>query len=745
MLLPLRKKAMALPVILVVMLVVAIFFITAAFMTRNQQHLASFYLDSENAMNLAESAAQETICALRTLVFPDSNRPGLKKLFEQLLDVEAGKEQNKISLEPGPEIIKFMTDNEIAGTSPLSVKITAYLSQFNAISMPDSAVGIVEDPKEKEGLIKIEVRVEYGKAVKALNIIHKVKVARIVHPVLSRFSLFLKNAPAGSGWLDQINPLHQDSASLQSDPHAYFQKNNRRLAAPIILNHGKTVDLAPDGSYDFVSSKPQIEKLVSENAPVFLGGKWRLGMAEGTPQSQFSERFLVRLASYDIMESVEAFDRKARQTGNLSPYPRASIQAAYVQMFGMNNDWLMDTRAIPLENTQGFQFYRHYQDNTPILDMKGSSALRLFGSYKEFSPTMVLGDVERYYQRLVTMDCVFKNRLFNAVTMPFLDHTNFQRLRYPNQLGLYFRDSRTLNTLQGVSAVMGIRMGNDDDVALAWEFYPKQLSCTLISEHFMRGLDFILTNRETGAVGVDITKNNGTTPMPANGEIFSMLSSQALETSKVGATEPETPLKGREVTVKDKNGNLLFKGDLMGLDGYNDVLVRTAFKFNSKMELFEKCAWKKGSIFHLALPGNVILGGDSNSEIIFDEPVEIDRGGMIVVPGSVIIKAPIRSLNGETLTIVARDQIVIATSQPIEASLIAMKKISKDFSVDGFAIKGPVTSGELDLQNLVTGGNSKSISYSENFNELNFSLGDQRFPRRLSLSDEFRQYYGKAF
>ena len=136
-------------------------------------------------------------------------------------------------------------------------------------------------------------------------------------------------------------------------------------------------------------------------------------------------------------------------------------------MFGMNNDWLMDTRAIPLENTQGFQFYRHHQDNTPILDMKGSSALRLFGSYNEFSPTMVLGDVERYYQRLVTMDCVFKNRLFNAVTMPFLDHTNFQRLRYP-----------------------------------------KQLSYTLISEHFMRGLDFVLTNRETGAVGTDITRNN---------------------------------------------------------------------------------------------------------------------------------------------------------------------------------------------------------------------------------------------
>ncbi|PKL50275.1 MAG: hypothetical protein CVV42_03200 [Candidatus Riflebacteria bacterium HGW-Riflebacteria-2] len=733
---------MALPVILVVMLIVAIFFVTASFMTRNQQHLAGYYLDSENAMNLAESAAQEVLQALRTGNGQISGRPGLKKLFEQLLNVDAGKEQTKTEIEPGPQITRFMAEGDFSHASPLTVKITASLSKFKALKMPDSAVGIIADPKEKEGLLKIEVKAEVGRAVKALNIIHQVKVARITHPVLSRFSLFVKRAPTGSDWLDQINPLHQDTASLQIDPHAYFIKNGRKPAAPVILQHGQHIDLAPDGAYNFSAASNAVPENVHNNAPVFLGGKWRCGLAEGTAQSQFSERFLARMARYDIMPGVDAFDKKARQTGCLSPFPLASIQSAHVQTFGMNDDRVMGNRAIALENTQGFQFYRHHQDNTPMAEMKGSCALRLFGSCREFSPTLVLGDVERYYQRLITMDCVYKNQLYKSVTMPFLDFAGFQRLRYPNQLGLHFRDQHTIATLQGVSGVMGIRMGSDEDIRLAWEFYPAYFGCTLVSEHYMRGIDFVATSRETGTLGNEVTMNNGTPPMPANGVIYSTLAAKAFATA--GGTDQETAVNGRNVKISDGSGQTLFHGDLLQVDGYNDVLVRTAFRFASKKDFLDSCGWQENDITRLALPGNVIVGCDNQQVVAFDEPIEIERGGMLVIPGSVILRAAVRSAAGEPLTIVARDQIIIATSQPLELSLIAGDRISKDPAINGFAIRGPLAAQQLDLPALILGDSPKFIRYNKIFSEIERAAAGQSFPRRLALSQEFRQYFGKV-
>lgn len=739
---------MAFSIILCIILLLATVFFVTTFMTRAQQQTARFLYDTEGALTLAESAAHELVWALRTLTHPGEARPDLQALYDQLLDVPAGRETTALDLHPGPVVEQLLA--AMGAVSPLGVTVRAFLGGFRPLAVPPRALGLVPDPREKEGLLRLEITARCGEATRVLNVLHRVKTVRITHPVLSRFSLFIKEAPTTGDWTRQMNPLHQDEQSLQADPDAFFLAGGREPASPVILAHGGSLDLAPGGAYDFPRQWEEIKTLAAANAPVFLGGKWRAGLAEGDDRSRGSERFLVRLAKYDLLPDIEEMSQEATRHTLLSIPPRSNIHAAWLQTFGLNDDWRMGGRRVPLEQSQAYRFYKHPDPEhpTPIDQMKGSFAFRLFGSLDRFSPTLVLGDVERFYQRFVTIDCDFRGFRFNAVTLPFLDEEWFSRLKAPARLDRFGLDQTTTNTLQGVAAVFGLRPGSDDDLGFAWEYYRDRFRCLLLPEHVMRGLDFLLTNRETGRRGQPVTKNNGTCPVPKNGEAFAALPWRHLELPPPPGSgkEPEKPLLGRQVTLRDAQRAVLFQGDLNDVDGLHDMTVRGAMRFPTTAAFLERCrlpATRPGTL-HLALPGPVIVDPGAGNALRFTQPVRIERGGVLLVMGDVVLKAPIQVVPGETLTIVARGRTIIATTQPIEASLIAMGGLTKDPAVPGFGIVGPVAASRVDFAAIVAGGGPKSIAYAPAFDELQRRPEEPHFPRRFVVSDEFRQYFGKA-
>ncbi len=742
------RRGMALSVIVCIILVVAAFFLVSSFLTRTQQQTARYYFDTENALNLAESTAQELVWALRTLTHPGSDRPDLQALFDQLLGVPAGREAAVLDLRPGPAIEPLLAD--LGSISPLRITAQAFLSGFKPLALPPAALGLRPDPREKEGLLKLQITVHCGEAIRVLNVLHRVKVMRITHPVLSRFTLFVKEAPTTGAWTATMNPLHQDDQSLNADPDAYFLADHRQPASPIVLDHGRTIDLAPGGSFDFAGNAEAGKAIAADNAPVFFGGKWRVGLAEGNDRSATSERFLVRLAKYDLMEDIQEMSLEATKRTLLNPPPRSSIHAAWLQTFGVNDDWRMGGAPIPLEQTQAYQFYKHPDPEHPtrIDQMKGSFAFRLFGTLDRFSPTLVLGDVERYYQRLVSIDCDFRGFRFLAVTLPFLDEEWFSRLKAPASLDRFGLDPLTITTLQGVATVFGIRPGHDDDLGFAWEYYRDRFRCMLLPEHVLRGLDFVFTNRETGQRGRPVTQNNGTSPMPANGEVYSRLPWRQLDLPPPPASGRgvERPFLGRQVTVRHREGEPLFQGDLNDVDGLHDMIVRGARRFATTEAFLERCRLPslRPGVCRLALPGAVIVTPAPGPALRFPGPVRVERGGVLVVMGDVLLNAPIETAPGELLTIVASGKVTIATAGPLAVSLIAAGGLTKDPALPGFSIDGPVAAARLDFAPLVAGAGPKRIAYAPIFDERRPRPDEPHFPRRLVLSDEFRQFFSKA-
>jgi hypothetical protein len=741
-----KKNGLALPIIVCIVVVVMIFFMTVSFFSQNQQHFANIYSDSEKALSIADSMLQEIIWTIRSTSYPSKSRPGLQKLYRQLLDTPAGKEAAKVEIEYGPEIDRLLVG--FGDVSPLSIKSTVYFSQFKALPSPPASKGMRQDPSEKSGLIKIQIRIEYGKAIKVLNRIHKVKVARIVHPVLSRFSVFIKSPPLQTMAADRINLLHQNIDTLYENPNHYYFRNSDKACAPIIVNNGKKINLSSKGAYNFSSNQIKVQELAEKNAPIFLGRSWRLGLAGGDNKSIYSERFLTRMAVYDIGFLVDEFSQKAEEEGFLMPKPSTTVENANMSLFGIDDEMVFkDDYITPLEETQAYKFYKHPRGNIPIKQLKGSSPFRLFGLVNSFSPTLVLGDVSRFYRKQVTFDCKIWGSRFDEIAMPFLDQTKFARLASPKNLSKYFSDSKTLRTFLGISHVFGIRADNLQDASFLWPSYRKFFSCDFINEHFLRGLDFVATNKESGRIGEYITANNGTVPMPKNGAVFKQIKSKKIiNESKESSGRIEQMFLGQNVTVVAKNGKKLFQGNLNEISFYDDMLIRASMKFETAPAFFHRCAvTEKSGIKTLSLPGNVFIGRPKgNSNLIIKKPLKIERGGTIIVNGNVLISAKIETLSDEPLTIVARKKIIIATPNKIEASLLAVEGITKKNHINSFEVVGTFATDKIEFENLIAGSKPKYISYDEKVNELNDRVKEPFFPKRIILSDEFRQFYGKA-
>ncbi|MGM0599985.1 MAG: hypothetical protein ACQETH_09240 [Candidatus Rifleibacteriota bacterium] len=745
------NSGMAIPIIICIILLSSIFFLTVSFLTQNQQHAAKFYFDSENALYIAEATSNEIFSFLRSVNFPNEDRPGMQKLYKELFEKPAGQEAKSVKLEPGPEIERYLID--FSKVSPLKIQATAFLSKFCALQLPESNPGFKLDPTEKEGLIKLEIRVEFGKAVKVLNRIHKIKITRITHPVLSRFSLFVKNAPSSPDRLEKINPLHQNFSSLKASANSYFLKNSNRPCAPIILDNGNIRNLAPQGKYSFSSLNKDIKQLAEKNALIFLGGedKWKLGLGGGAPNSKYSERFLTRLAAYDIYHMVRIMSEKAKEKGYLSPLPEVTIQGAYISNFGMEDDIAFkDSSVVPLEKTQAYQFYKDLDDNIPIAKMKGSSAFRLFGSVKNFSPTIVMGNVARFYRKQIALDCRIWGKTFKDVTMPYLDEDKFKRLSMPSFINIITNDAKTANTLKGVSKVFGLRVGNAADISFALDYYSKIFRSDIQKEHYMRALDFVLTNKETGTYGQELTKGNKSPPIPPNGQIYKDLQNKRIEIeAPISSTSPEARFSGQNVNIKIPAGETIFKGDLADINFFDDMTLRTSMQFETFKDFSQRCiVGDSETNKRLILPSNVFVkrkGLLAANSFKITKPLIIERGGTIVIDGPVYINAGIEAPTSEPLTIVSSDKIQIGTSEEIAASLYACKGIFKTSNIDGFKINGTVAAAKIDTVSLVKGPTPKYISYSNNFDELLAKEHDPYFPKRISLSDEFRQYYGKAY
>lgn len=739
-----KPKGLVLPIVICIMILLFIIFCYVSFLTRAQQRSAHFFFEGESALGLAESAGREIQVTLETISWPSSSRPDLLTLYQNLIHSPPGEEKKEYELRPGPETEILLS--QYGKMSPLSVTVKVYLSRFRAIPFSSSSPGMKVDPLEKQGLIRIEVTSIFGKAKKKLNFLRQVKVVRITHPVFSKFSLFIKEAPSSQNWVKESNLLHQDYRSLNVDKHNYFLSESRHEATPIELNNGEVMDLAPHGEYDFQGNRGNGLSMTGRNAFIFLGGRWRIGLGEGTEGSRYSERFLSRLAKYDITHLLDDMGRDSLAQGRLQVAPSANIARVYLQLFGMNDDWLMGDRPVPLESSQALQFYRHPDDGTQVREMSGSFALRLFGTIRSFSPTIVLGDVERYYQRFITIDCRFHGMDFKNVTMPFLHNEVFELLLWPDRLPFA---GITKATLQGAAAVFGLRPGDKNDIIFAWNYYPQYFMCTIITEHFMRALDFVFTNNETGPFNRLVEKNNGSDPVPENGITFQSLGSPSIGLEMTGG-EPESRFLGKNVSVSDRSETLLFKGDLRDIDGYDELVVRSVRKFSSVSEFEKRCFQREKSngreestvIRNLTLPGVAIL---KTRDLIVSRPWLVKRGGVLITTGNITIKAPIKTLSGEVLTICAGGSIRIATSQPVQASLLAPKgTFTKDPSLSGFQILGTVMARKFDFENLVKGAGEKTIKFNRTFDfKIPPPSNEPFFPRRFYLSDEERVYFGK--
>lgn len=256
---------------------------------------------------------------------------------------------------------------------------------FKPFYPPGGLKGVEPDPREKFGELAIVARGEYRGLVRTLVAAKQVKVASVVAPVLSKFTLFVRSR-------DGVEPnlLAYD----RTRPARGFAKDGEP-AHPLVLYHSPERNPAVVDDRFFSLAAHFSTYPPDRGGLVYLGGAspWYLNLVHGAGPAPHEESHLLRRTRYRMDSAL--------------PGIRTEYGLAFGFYQGILASGKFGSQAAPSTPTR--------RTGEPVPD--ATAAIHLYGDLDDVTPTLVFGPVFRSYVTL---------RLLDGLWYPFRTPAEFQ-------------------------------------------------------------------------------------------------------------------------------------------------------------------------------------------------------------------------------------------------------------------------------------------------------------------------------
>ncbi len=654
------------------MAVLAIFFMVMSFLSSGQTHAATHFVDSARALSIAMAGAEWAISEYASGSYHEDDELG-RILFGSALD------PGEVVLSPPKEL-----EDYVSGTlnGKLDVKVRVY--DIAPLPIPEGLKGFNQDPVEKSGRMEFSSVGTVGKASRKVLIRKGFKVAMIVHPVLSKFTLFVREKLSGQ----DVNVLERKTGS------AGFENGS-----PIVLNNqgsGRSFSVVqPDQTFDLSTVTGEkvkagrvvdgFEDLVRSSGWVFLNSSnrsapWTLNLSGSGETGEFDDRLLLRVGLYrnEGLEKLLAPKEKLDYTGE-------RIVRLLERFQGMKSDY--ETRApdgIVRKKPCNILYLRGLFPGDP----PKASLIRPFGTGTRFSPTLMFGPVEMQYLILRGLDVHFRNagpdggKLFSNVLIPgFRNEIDFARAyepRYPDDPDM------------GAFA----RLTNIPDRTDAAPEFPRysRVMTTVATSPFIDALDYIfLESRERGTL---LKPESVEYPVPVPGIIDRKGQEKILPWIARNDSLRDSLIEARGAFGMGKTP--LFEGNLSDIKGCKEFQSKITAVFPSFSELEASFLEEKETSFQLRLPGIVYVGADNLNIEPRDKDLVITSPGIIVSGGDIHIKAAVKS--SHPVTLVSLRSIFVETTEQIDAHLVCL--MGTFTAPIGFDVRGGLAACSIDTSKI---------------------------------------------
>ena len=272
------RRGFLLPAIVLIALVLALMFGALSYMTRGQVHSAAYFIDASRALGLAEAGAGWAIAALASGSYTVSPEFVRRDFYDALFS-EGGTDYEG-DVEPCDELKQYI--NKLNGDLSLRVR----LSQWQPLAA--GAPGFKDDPVEKMGRIDVEAVAEVGNAHRKVRMSRGVKVYLGVHPVIGKFTCFIRKKPASD---DLVNALERTTNGTGFSNGTPLVLNNRGSG-----NGFNVVTPAID-----LGTLPDLNELSKTSGWVFLNSDtsaWTLNLAGSAQDTDYDDRSMLRFGAY---------------------------------------------------------------------------------------------------------------------------------------------------------------------------------------------------------------------------------------------------------------------------------------------------------------------------------------------------------------------------------------------------------------------------------------------------------------
>jgi len=661
------RQGFVLPLVFGAMAVLALFFTLMSFLSSGQTHAAGHFIDSARSLSIARAGAEWAVSAYASGTY-DEKDPLCQTLFG------SSAKEDEFELQYPKELFDYVQD-ELYGTLVVKVKV----SDINSLPIPDGLQGFKQDPVEKSGVMEFSAVGCVGKASRRVRIRKGFKVVMMVHPVLSKFTLFLREKPDEQ----DVNVLERTTAGVA------FENGG----SPIVLNNQGFDTAGTCNAFSVVTPRTQkfdlsvvtrggFAKLIQNSGWVFLNAQtpqpWILNLSGGGDHGEYDDRLLLRTAVYHI-PSLEENITKELPSGEI-------IKGVCERFQGMKTDYETTSSEGDVQKKPSKVLHLRYLFPN---DPPKASLIRPFGTNYKFSPTLVFGPVQTRYLVFRGIDVYMQNagsaggKLYpNALIPGFLNEADFVEAYKPKN-----PDDVAMADFARIMSISDRNNPGKD--------YPRysNIMTKIATSSYIEALDYIFLDAPESGTLLRPKFSDYTSPPPK------MINDAGSPDIRPWIGNRDSLLKAQGAFGMDETP--LFSGNLADIKGCKEFQSKVTAVFPSFKELEASFLEKNSS--RLRLPGIVYVGKE---DLILDKDLEITSPGIIISGGNICIKSVVKSRH--PVTIVSLKDITVETSNPIEAHLICLMGTFR--AKGGFNIKGGLAARSLDMSNMRT--NEKNISFA---------------------------------
>lgn len=590
----------------------------------------------------------------------------LKKALGQRLDQLTDLSPADLDLTGGPHSLQKVLSDIV---DPVAAQGRLEYSMSYSMQKEDfRPCGVAPFTREKQGLIRLSVEVEFRDDVSTYLFAIPVRVVATVVPGVSKFTLFIQDAAHDGAGKEENGVFNIISTDIDGN----LRPSSR--GKPIILENG-----------DLVRGEIKWENFFRK--PVGLvylgGGDVVLNLARGESRiGDYGESFHF----YEV--NLEGYwdGLYATKLGNHPVY------GAYALM-----NWdkgICDDATTP----EAQEWWSFVAASPNARDMRLNSALKLFGTDKKQYPTLVLGRV-------------FRGQITARAYKTASDNLPSSFLYHIGSLEMWRRaldDNPSMAADDGVNTIARFARDvlNLKADAGSYKEYCEKYASNYSHYPYNSSLAFYATSNMVADA-----------PSQFGGEL-----GKRMEVSKTNPTLNTLPAELSPVFGNNSSmpalSACLNEGRAFGkriswvidLAGSRDAFPGFLVKYG--------LARMDGTVCHLNLNGWVKLMNIPGGELVIDQPIVLDGpGGLLLERGNITIRAPIDG-GGDggkaptILTIATKEgDLKVEAEGRVDASLVAPGRVCiRKGDPAKVTIRGSVAGGKLDL---ITASDGVRLQYNE--------------------------------